>query len=120
MTPRGTARIVLAATRTELFLTVLALAAALLVAAVIIKLVDRWRKQQGDEELSAEDQLAPFQQLHWRGEISKEEFERIQTLLGERIRREHEQPASAGPPQPKVPPQPPAPPETGIRPQPPG
>jgi hypothetical protein len=41
-------------------------------------------------------------------------------LLGERIRREHEQPASAGPPQPKVPPQPPAPPETGIRPQPPG
>jgi hypothetical protein len=119
-TPWRTAIFVIAATRTELFLTVLALAAALLLAAAVIKLVDRWRKRRGDEVLSAEDQLAHFQQLHWRGELSKEEFERIQSVLGERIRREQEPSGPAAAPPPAKGPQPPEPPETGIRPQPPG
>jgi len=110
-----------AATKTDLFLTTLALAAALLLAAVIIKLVDRWRKRQSDDDVvSSEDQLAHFQQLHWRGELSKEEFERIQSLLGERMRQEQAQANPAAPPPSEGPPRPPDPPETGIRPQPPG
>ena len=119
-TPPIAAGLVGAATKTDLFLTTLALAAALLLAAVIIKLVDRWRKQRTTDPLSAEDQLAHFQQLHWRGELSKEEFERIQSLLGERMRQEQ---ASAGPAAPERRDEPtgsPEPPETGIRPQPPG
>jgi len=109
-----------AATKTDLFLTVLILAGTLLLAAAIIKLVDRWRKRTDDGILSAQDQLAHFQRLHWRGELSKEEFERIQSKLGERIRQEE---ASANPavlPGRPEKPGPPPPPETGIRPQPPG
>jgi cytochrome c-type biogenesis protein CcmH/NrfG len=100
-----------AASKTDIFLTMMALAAALLIAAVVIKLVDRWRKRPDEDILSAKDQLAHFQQLHWRGELSKEEFERIQAHLGARIRQEQatDQPAAAplpseGTPQPPAPP----------------
>ena len=109
-----------AATRTDLLLTVLILAGALLLAAAILKLVDRWRKQADDDILSAQDQLAHFQQLHWRGELSKEEFERIQSKLGERIRREEASANPAGPPNHPDKPGNPPPPESGIPPQPPG
>jgi hypothetical protein len=110
-----------AASKTDIFLTMMALAAALLIAAVVIKLVDRWRKRPDEDILSAKDQLAHFQQLHWRGELSKEEFERIQSLLGERVRQEEapanpaataERRSDSG--------KAPEPPQTGIRPQPPG
>ena len=116
-----------AATRTArdgdsgpLLLTVLILAGVLLLAAAILKLVDRWRKQADDDVLSAKDQLAHFQQLHWRGELSKEEFERIQSKLGERIRQEEASANSADPPNRPDKPGNPPPPETGSRPQPPG
>jgi uncharacterized membrane protein len=120
-TPCMAAGLIGATTKTELFLTILALAAALLVAAVIIKLVDRWRKQPDADALSSKDQLAHFQRLHWRGELSKEEFERIQSLLGERVRREEAPANPAAPPERREPSdKPPEPPQTGIRPQPPG
>jgi hypothetical protein len=104
-------------TKTELLVTTLILAGALFLAALVIKLVDRWRKQQDDDVLSPEDQLAHFQRLHWKGELSKEEFERIQALLAERIRQEQVRQELAAPAEGK--PQPPEPPETGIRTEPP-
>jgi hypothetical protein len=108
-----------AATKTDLFLTVLILAGALLLAAAILKLVDRWRKRT-DDALSAKDQLAHFQRLHWRGELSKEEFERIQSILGERVRQEEAPASPAAPPNRPDKPGTAQPPETGIQPQPPG
>jgi hypothetical protein len=108
-----------AATKTDLFLTVLILAGALLLAAAILKLVDRWRKRT-DDALSAKDQLAHFQQLHWRGELSKEEFDRIQSILGERVRQEEASVIPAAPPNHPDKPAIPQPPETGIQPEPPG
>jgi hypothetical protein len=109
-----------AATKTDLFLTVLILAGALLLAAAILKWVVLWRKRTDDDILSAEDQLAHFQQMHWRGELSKEEFDRIQSKLGERIRQEQALANPAVPPNHPDKPGTPGPPETGIRPQPPG
>jgi hypothetical protein len=94
-------------TKIDLIVTTLLLAAALLLAALILKLVDRWRKQRGDEVQSQEDQLAHFQQLHWKGELSKEEFERIQALLGAQIRKEEAPPKPAAPPLPTEGTQPP-------------
>jgi hypothetical protein len=103
----------------HLFLTILILAGALFLGAAILKLVDRWRKRT-DDALSTKDQLAHFQQLHWRGELSKEEFERIQSVLGERVRQEEAPASPAAEPNSPNKPGTPQPPETGIQPQPPG
>jgi len=65
-----------------------ALIVTILVGALIIALVDRWRKRPVQDKVSANDQLAEFRILYERGELSPEEFERIRNLLGERIRQE--------------------------------
>jgi hypothetical protein len=95
-------------TKTELVVTTLLLAAALLLAALILKLVSRWQKQQGGEEQSPEDQLAYFQQLHWKGELSKEEFESIEARLNAQTRQVQATANPAAPPSPTEGTQPPA------------
>ena len=74
---------------TQLLVTGLCLSTALLVAAIVLALINRWRKR-GDLEadLSPSAQLAQFRSLYEAGEISKEEFERLRVLLGGRMRRE--------------------------------
>jgi hypothetical protein len=98
--------------------TSLFLCAALLVGAVVIAVVDRWRKQKRDDQPRAGDQLSQFRSLYERGKMSREEFERVKALLGKRMRKELQVPAPPAPPaeaaQPPEPPQPPpAPPEPG-------
>ena len=96
------------------------LAGLLLILAIVVAWLKRRRKAEEDQPTSPQDQLAYFQELHWKGELSKEEFERVQVRLGERIRQEE---AGANPPAPPRSPETrtsPEPPETGIRPQPPG
>src|SRR5262249_44812424 len=61
----------------EIFLTTLALAVALLLAAVVLKLIDRWRKRPVSDSLTPGDQLAQFRELYEQGHLSTEEFERI-------------------------------------------
>jgi outer membrane biosynthesis protein TonB len=73
---------------------------AILVGALVIAWLNRWRKRQRDAGLSAGDQLAHFRQLYEQGELSPEEFGRIRGLLGERLRQEMQvpvPPAPAGP-----------------------
>jgi hypothetical protein len=79
---------VLADDRTlQLLWTSLCLVAALLVAAVIVAWVNRWRRQRdAQEDLSPNAQLAQFRSLYERGAISQEEFERLRALLGARMR----------------------------------
>jgi hypothetical protein len=108
----GAAGMTATATRNYLLLTTLALAGALLLAALIIKMVDRWRKQPLDEVLTPGEQLAQFQDLHQKGELSTEEFDRIRAYLGEQLQRDPVSPTAPassveGPTQA---------PETGIRP----
>lgn len=96
----------------ELLLTTLALAGALLLAALAIKLADRWRKRPADEVLTPAEQLAQFRALQDQGEISAEEFERIRARLEGQLSQEVQAKTSAA----EGTPQPPGRPETGIRP----
>ncbi len=104
----------------QLLVTSLCLVAALLVAAVIVALVSRWRRQrEAEEDLSPSAQLAHFRSLYEAGTISAEEFERLRALLSARLRQTMGVPAA--PPTPDKPPpqtgiQRPNDPDTGIRP----
>ncbi len=103
-----------------LLVTSLCLVAALLVAAVIVALVSRWRRRrEAAEDLSPSAQLAHFRSLYEAGTISAEEFERLRALLSARLRQTMGVPAP--PPTPDKPPtqtgiQRPNDPDTGIRP----
>ena len=70
-----------------------ALAAALLIGAFIIWMVDRWRRQKPKYRLEPGDQLNQFRRMYEQGEISAEEFARIRGLLTERMIQELEPPA---------------------------
>ncbi len=83
------------------------LAGALLAAAVLLALLQRWRRRSADDRLTPADQLAQFRSLYDQGLLSREEFERLRNLLGGEIRREMGVPAAA-------PTGGPAPPSTGI------
>jgi hypothetical protein len=107
-----------------LFWTSLALVGALLLGALIIALVDRWRKRPVQNTSPAGEQLSHFRSLYDRGEISREEFERIRALLGGRLREQLQvpPPKAEGPPAAgqrpaegdKPPAEPPAPPPPGA------
>jgi hypothetical protein len=74
----------------------LPLIGALLAGALILYVIDRWRKRQADEEEAAcapNSQLSHFRTLYERGEISREEFEKVKALLAGQLRREMNVPA---------------------------
>ncbi len=104
----------------QLLVTSLCLVAVLLLAAVVIALVNRWRRQRDlPEDLSPNAQLAHFRSLYEAGTISQEEFERLRSVLNARMRAELgvSKPTEAAPHpsgQTPAPPSPP-PPETGIQ-----
>ncbi|HEY7426333.1 MAG TPA: SHOCT domain-containing protein [Gemmataceae bacterium] len=114
--------LLLDAPKLQLLLTGLCLAAALLVGAVVIALVNRWRRQsEATEDLSPSAQLAHFRSLYEAGTISQEEFDRLRAFLGGQMRETLGVPAPPPPETPAKPPpeqgeQPPNNPETGIRP----
>jgi hypothetical protein len=68
----------------------LALVGAVLVGALAISIVDRWRKRSDHQSHRVGDQLEHFRTLYERGELSSEEFERIRGLLQQRLVRELE------------------------------
>ncbi len=88
------------------------LAGVLLAAAVILALLQRWRRQSADDRLTPTDQLAQFRSLYEQGLLSQEEFDRLRNLLGGEIRRELGVPAAARKDGPAAP-------HTGITPAPP-
>jgi hypothetical protein len=99
----------------ELLWAALPLIGILLVAALVIYFVDRWRKRAAaaeDKEASS-DQLSHFRSLYERGEMSHDEYESVKALLAGQLRRQMNVP---------VPPTPaPAPsPDTNIQATPPG
>lgn len=98
----------------------LALVGAILLGALVIFGVDRWRKRSQADQLSSGDQLTQFRVLYERGEMSREEYERVRSLLGQRLRKELDVPARpTGAPGPETPPPVPPPadsPESGTRP----
>jgi uncharacterized membrane protein len=79
----------------------------LLVMALVVAWLERWRKRPEQDKMSASDQLARFRELYERGELSPEEFARIRTLLGDRLKEELDLPTAA--PESDSPPEPPPP-----------
>lgn len=65
----------------------LMLAGAILLAAVVLMLLKRWRSTPETFE-SPHEQLAQYRAMFERGEITKEEFDRIHALLTARIRQQ--------------------------------
>lgn len=65
---------------------VLGLIGVLLLGALVVALVDQWRKRQKRLGPTADEELAQFRAMYERGEISKEEFQRLRSVLGGRIR----------------------------------
>ena len=117
----------------RLLINSLIIAAVLLVGAFVIAVINRWRRST-DRTLTPSDQLTHFRSLYEEGTISKEEFDRLRSLLGRRIKDTVEAPppmetgaaetrtiaeTTARPSDPMNPQNPSGssdPPETGIRP----
>jgi hypothetical protein len=102
------------------------LAATLLVGALVIAALGRWRRRLTSVGLSPSDQLAQYRSLYEKGTISQAEFERLRAHLGGRLRQDLHLPssprgASAQVQEPPAnpaasPDRPPETPDTGIRP----
>jgi hypothetical protein len=69
-------------------------AGAVVVGISVIVIVDRWRRRPVQHSPSVNEQLSEFQALYERGELSREEYDRIRSLLGQRLRREMDVPAA--------------------------
>src|SRR5262245_14998152 len=103
------------------FLPLLYLAAALLVGALVIVLVGRWRKGNSNLSPNASDELAQYRALYEQGAISEEEYKKLRSLLGGEIRKNLDLAPRPAPPAPAAaervqPPPTDEPPATGIRP----
>lgn len=64
----------------------LAVLAMLTVLAVYV--VRSWRESSGDDQISVNDLLSNYREMHSRGEISDEEFRTIKTALKEKLQQE--------------------------------
>ena len=72
----------------QLFIAGVTIALVLLLAALILAWVRRLNKRRAAFKLNAGDQLAQFRVLYERGELSADEFQRLRSLLTERMQRE--------------------------------
>ncbi len=101
----GHGAVLLAQMKMQLIWASLGLVGALFLGAVLIGLVERWRKRSASAGLTAGDQLSHFRELYARGVLTKEEFERIRAQLADKLREEM-QLKEAAPAQATAPPEP--------------
>src|SRR5438105_2740950 len=95
-----------------------ALVGVLLLGALILSWLQRWRKRQFAADPGPVGQLTTFRALYERGELSKEEYERIRSRVAERAKaspaaKRPETPAPPAPPASTEPILPPPPEQTG-------
>jgi hypothetical protein len=84
------------------------LAGALLLAAIVIAAIRRWRRDE-ERPVGPNDQLAQFRTLYEQGAISEEEFKRLRNVLGGEMRKALDmplRPPAAAPPENAVQPDP--------------
>lgn len=91
--------------RPEVIWGTIGLAVALLVGALVIWLVDRWRKQNVDSGSATAAELTDFRQMFERGEITEDEYVRLRSRVAQRVK-------AAPPPTGTVTPSDPTPPPT--------
>jgi hypothetical protein len=98
----------------RLFLWVSVLVGVLLFGAAFIARVDRWRKRQMEHADDSPEQVMSFRALYERGELSKEEYDRVLRRVAERAGAKPKpvpmaaQPPATEPPATQEPPPPPA------------
>jgi hypothetical protein len=95
------------------------LSAALLVGAVVLYFVDRWRKRAMLEDKKSGEELTSFRAMYERGEITEEEYARLRQRVAERVKKPPAAPPN-GPAAPGVPAAPAAAGPTAPRAAPPG
>jgi uncharacterized membrane protein len=71
------------------------LTAVIVVGIVVIVWADRWRKRPVELSLTPAEQMARFQELYDRGELSQQEFDRIKARLDKNLRAEPPVPPQA-------------------------
>ena len=99
----------------RLFLWVSVLAGVLLIGAIFLARLDRWRKRQMEDRDESPAQLGSFRELYERGEISKAEYDRVLKRIADRaVAKAKAKPVVAAGPEPT-----PAPPESEEPPAPP-
>jgi len=84
----GHGAVLLAQMKMQLVWASLGLVVALILGAILIGLVERWRKRSASAGLTAGDQLSHFRELYARGVLTKEEFEQIRAQLADKLREE--------------------------------
>jgi hypothetical protein len=72
----------------RLLWTSLALAGLILLGALVIAWLKRWRRCSEPESLTANEQLARFRDLYETGDLSQAEFERIRAKLAVQLLQE--------------------------------
>jgi len=80
--------------RPELIWGMAGLAAALVVGAVAILFVDRWRRSAALVEREPGQELTDFRAMFERGEISKEEYEKLRLKVAIRVKPGETAPAA--------------------------
>jgi hypothetical protein len=114
---RVAANVLAGAWSPDLLVNSLYLVGALLLGAIVIAAVSRWRRR-GEEQLTPSEQLAHFRSLYEEGNISAEEFARLREMLtGPVHQAAGGKPRATGvTPEPGPPPDGTPPPGEGIRP----
>lgn len=86
MTVLAWAAPVLAMTKEErLFLWIGVLLGVLVLGGIILSRLDRWRKRQMEDQDDAPEHLGSFRAMFERGEISKEEYDRVLRKMAEKV-----------------------------------
>ncbi|HEY2911051.1 MAG TPA: SHOCT domain-containing protein [Gemmataceae bacterium] len=76
------------------------LAAALLIGAVVIYLVDKWRKQGAMAERAGGGELTDFRAMYERGELTEAEYNKLREKVAARVKPKPIAPPDAGNPVP--------------------
>ena len=83
--------------RPELIWASAGLAAALLVGAIAIYLVDKWRRREALLDKESGLELSDFRAMIERGEITKPEYDRLRQKVADRVKKPEAAPVEAAP-----------------------
>ena len=97
----GKINLLVANAATDMLFASIALVVVLLLAAQVLRLADRWRRQSDKPILSAQEEMAEYRRWAEEGLVSAEEFERFKRKLEPRLRAEMDALANKGQPTPE-------------------
>lgn len=97
----GNHNLLVANAATDMLVASIALVVVLLLAAQVLRLADRWRRQSDKPILSAQEEMAEYRRWVDEGLVSREEFEQLKRKLEPALRAELDALANKGQPTPE-------------------